>query len=261
VQGRAVDRKKPATPEAGRAALLALVEQMTGRLTVKLTAHRQRQAFLASMQSDLLAFDNSRDGELMRRYQLAKGRELDRLLATYFKLRSQAAAGADREPPLIRCTGLLDDTLSVGVEVPVDQRSDTTPDPRGSLMESLLQRVDPAPIRPEVWIPTIQAPTSDLPADSAVVPVGETKPDAPATPVGETNPTVVDEPAGKTNPNSPPDLADKTNPNRVEGPVTAATRPRMAEYVAAKLAQLDPSERAAARFRKILQALEPRSVS
>jgi hypothetical protein len=68
VQGRGGDWKKPASPGAGKAALLALIDRATSRLECKLSAHRERQEFEKAMQMDLLAFDDSADGELIRRY-------------------------------------------------------------------------------------------------------------------------------------------------------------------------------------------------
>jgi hypothetical protein len=84
VQDRGADRKKPASREAGRAALRSLIEQAASRLEVKLSLLRQHRDFQKRAQQDLLAFDDSPEGELMRRYHLAKGRELNRLLAMYF---------------------------------------------------------------------------------------------------------------------------------------------------------------------------------
>ncbi len=95
VKGRGADRKKPASPEAGKAALIELIEQAVAPLAAKMAAHRAHQEFLESAPSDFFAFDDSPEGELIRRYRLAKGREFNRLLATYYKVRANPDLYAD----------------------------------------------------------------------------------------------------------------------------------------------------------------------
>jgi hypothetical protein len=70
VKGRGADSKKPADPETARASLYALIDHVIAGLSVRLSVHRERRQLEASMLQDLLAFDDSPDGELMRRYPM-----------------------------------------------------------------------------------------------------------------------------------------------------------------------------------------------
>ncbi len=73
VKGRGADRKKPASPEAGRAVLLDLIEKAIAPLAARLAVHRAHREFEEARRQDLLALDDSPEGELLRRYHLAKG--------------------------------------------------------------------------------------------------------------------------------------------------------------------------------------------
>ncbi len=96
VRKRGGDRKKPASPEAGKAMLLALIDKATAPLAEKMAAHRAHREFLKAAALDFFAFDDSQNGELMRRYRLAKCWEFNRLLSIYFKVQREVAA-ADGE--------------------------------------------------------------------------------------------------------------------------------------------------------------------
>jgi hypothetical protein len=57
-----------------------LIERTTVRLTAKAEAHRERARVMAAFAPDILAFDDSPDGERLRRFELASGRGLSRSL-------------------------------------------------------------------------------------------------------------------------------------------------------------------------------------
>jgi hypothetical protein len=161
VQDRGGDRKKPASPEAGRAALLGLIGQAASRLEAKLVAHRERREFEQAIQADLMAFDERPEGELARRYQLAKGRELHRILATYYKVQREALAAADCESP--------------AVEASIDAEAAPGPDPVG-----WVQPTDPSPGDPVGCAEPSTAPPTPPEASPAPEAGDETKPNPPA---------------------------------------------------------------------------------
>jgi hypothetical protein len=92
LKDRGGDWKKPASPEAGKAVLLGLIDQVMTALTVKLGAHRERREFEAAARRDLLAFDDSPEVESARRHRLAKERLLHTTIATYRKVRKLSQA-------------------------------------------------------------------------------------------------------------------------------------------------------------------------
>ncbi len=147
VKGRGADRKKPASPEAGKAALLELIEQAVAPLAAKLTAHRAHQEFLKSAQSDLFAYDDSPAGELMRRYRLAKGREFNRLLSIYFKVRREVLAAADGDSSVTGCMDAdlalaaipLAGTESPGWVQPVEENLEACGIPHSGAHDRLMQ--------------------------------------------------------------------------------------------------------------------------
>jgi hypothetical protein len=100
VEGRGADRKRPRSMAAGKAALLALIEEVTTRLGDLLATHRERREFEKVMQADPMAFDDSPEGERLARYQRAKASELQRAIATYYKVRDQARRLRDDATPV-----------------------------------------------------------------------------------------------------------------------------------------------------------------
>jgi hypothetical protein len=79
----------PDTPEGGRNMLLDLVAEAAARIQKLLAAHEERNAPEAAVRLDRLAFDDSDDGERLRRYQLAHGRIFLRTVTTLFKVRKE----------------------------------------------------------------------------------------------------------------------------------------------------------------------------
>ncbi len=180
VKGRGADRKKPASPEAGRAVLLGLIEKAVAPLAAKMTVHRAHRAFEEARQQDLLAFDDSPEGELMRRYYLAKGREFNRLLSIYFKVRREADAAVDGEWDPETVGPELESRLqaALGMDIPAE-----TGTPTIQPLESSLQAAVGPEIPAETGTPTIQPPDSAVQPDRAIASRDETKPISPDTPL------------------------------------------------------------------------------
>ena len=80
---------QPETPEGGQLALLELVARSVTRLEALLRVHDERQSPDRPGRLDSLAFDDSDEGERLRRYQLAHGRILLRTVSTIFKVRKE----------------------------------------------------------------------------------------------------------------------------------------------------------------------------
>ena len=78
---RELDSLKPADAPEARKMLLGIIERATERLAKKAEVHTERARVMAKLLPDLLAFDDSREGESLRRYDLANGRGLARSLA------------------------------------------------------------------------------------------------------------------------------------------------------------------------------------
>ncbi len=245
VRGRGADWKKPASPEAGKAALLALIEEMARRLAVKLSRHRERQEFEESMQTDLLAFDDSHEGELARRYQLAKDREMHRAINALLKVRKEARAAAEAGWPLAGCIDGGVEAAPAGVEEAMGFGDETNPTPPGPVLESRLEAADPVGIPAEAGTPTIQLPESGPRAEEVIGTGGETKPNPPSRPGDETKP-------------NPPERAAAI------GAVPAfrkAGQPTLEEYMAGLVARLDPSRPYSAMAIEALRELERQSTS
>ena len=81
-------RRQPADPAAGQAALRAIIEQAVTRLQARglppRPNRRSRPAWL-----DGRAFDDSAEGERMRRYQQTHSRALNSTIHTLFKVRKE----------------------------------------------------------------------------------------------------------------------------------------------------------------------------
>jgi hypothetical protein len=65
---------KPKGAAAARQALLAIIERETEHLELLAEGHRERDGIDAARAADRLAFDDSAEGERLRRYELASGR-------------------------------------------------------------------------------------------------------------------------------------------------------------------------------------------
>ena len=77
--GRDAWREKPKDAETAKAALLELVSEKTERLEQLLAAHLERES---AADPDALGFQDTKEGERLRRYQMACNRTLLRILET-----------------------------------------------------------------------------------------------------------------------------------------------------------------------------------
>ncbi len=77
---RELDSVKPEDAAKAREALLDIIERATERLKPKAEAHRERARVKAALAADCLAFDDSRESEYLRRFELASGRGVSRSL-------------------------------------------------------------------------------------------------------------------------------------------------------------------------------------
>ncbi len=244
VRGRGADQMKPANPEAGRAALLALIAHVASRLEVKLSVHRERREFEKAMQMDLLAFDDSKEGELMRRYQLAKDREVHRAINALFKVRKEALTVDGGDLPVASCMD-GDADLVAPVDLSIGLADETNPDPPGPVLEAGLPAVDPLEIPAEAGTPTIQPMESPLGAEHSL---GQGD---------ETNPKPAEDPGDETNPSPPePTAAIDAQPA-----IPAVDETSIPGYLAALLARQDPSGPFRPRIIEALRALEGQSMS
>ena len=114
IAGRRAQERQPAGPAAGQAALRAIIEQAVTRLQALVAGHRERQALSLPAWLDGQAFDNSAEGERMRRYQQTHSRALNSTIQTLFKVRKEL--GERTEDP-------ADDVGVTGVEAPVGDAS------------------------------------------------------------------------------------------------------------------------------------------
>jgi hypothetical protein len=92
---RQLNSLKPEDAAQARERLVGIIERATERLRLKAEAHRQRAELHAALAPDVLAFDDSPEGERLRRYELANGRALTRSLELLQKHR-RAANQIDR---------------------------------------------------------------------------------------------------------------------------------------------------------------------
>ena len=243
--GSGADRKKPASPDAGKAVLLALIEHVTTRLEVKLSRHRERQEFEKV----------DADGPAGVRRQLRR-----------------ASCGGTSSPRIGRCTGRSTrcsrcgrrpgppprpsgrspiastapcHAAPAGDEAAMGFGDETKPTPPGPVLVSRLEAADPVGIPAEAGTPAIQPPESGPRAEEVIGTGGETKPNPPSRPGDETKP-------------NPPE------PAAAIGAVPAirkAGQPTPEEYMAGLVARLDPSHPQSAMAIETLRELERQSMS
>ncbi len=87
LDGRVVQDYLPADKDDAKAKLLAIVTAAVDRLTIVSKVHEDRAEAVAADRSARLAFDDSEEGERLRRYQIACGRSLNRSLDMLLKIR------------------------------------------------------------------------------------------------------------------------------------------------------------------------------
>jgi hypothetical protein len=154
-----------------------------------LAGHRQRQALEASLRLDLLAFDDSPEGELMRRYRLAKGREFHRAIDAVLKLRKAVPSpdGGGGAPPIDAGPDrAADASTAVEDAIGPEEIPIAGPEPVNGVAPPKAIAVGP----PGGVAPSSLPSTSPVPAPDPVQ-AGETHPDPSrdSEPASETNPT------------------------------------------------------------------------
>ncbi len=92
--GRGIEKLRPEDAAAARLPLYAIIDRATAQIAAKAEAHRVRAEINDSLAADRLAFDDSPEGERLRRYDMACGRGLARSLDSLLKLR-RAPEGGD----------------------------------------------------------------------------------------------------------------------------------------------------------------------
>jgi hypothetical protein len=134
--GRDVTGRTPAGPEAGKAVLTAIIEQVVTRLEILMAVRRENEAEVRPRRLDFLAFDDSEDGERLRRYQQARERALFRTIGTLTRVRKEVARDPGDDPAR-RDARSADDAqapaLPIAVECPIGVGDETNPfaDPTG----------------------------------------------------------------------------------------------------------------------------------
>ena len=121
LEGRQVDQLRPQDPAAARATLRAIVEKAVIRLAAKLEVHQARAALEAAEAVDRLSFDESVEGERLRRFQLAGQRALLRTVDSLRKLRRdeppQPTEGDPAEPAgTVATVAGLTETIGCGAD-------------------------------------------------------------------------------------------------------------------------------------------------
>ena len=91
LKGRNLDAMRPSDATAARAMLLGLVDRAMDRLRPLAEAHRIREEKVAALRPDMVAFDDSDEGERLRRQAMACDRGMHRNLASILKARKEGA--------------------------------------------------------------------------------------------------------------------------------------------------------------------------
>lgn len=219
IAGRRARERQPPGPAAGQAALRAIIEQAVTRLQALVACHRERQALSLPAWLDGQAFDDSAEGERMRRYQQSHSRALNSTIQTLFKVRKELGErtedpGVDAgvpgvEAPLGDAPALATmepfDAVDLGARVRSDGVASLDFDlSHASVHESVDANagVDTGPTGAclDVSAPGMSAPSDRLAALAEI----------PAAPPVE--------PSDKTNPGPADKRSDKTNPRPAERP-------------------------------------------
>ncbi len=184
INERELLEEMPPDAESARAILLSLIAERVNRLESLLTRHEDREAAAGA---DRFGFDDSREGEQLRRYQLGCNRALIRILDTFWKYRRETErAGSDEGDQRAgrRRRGKTDERSG---------QADPPTDPRGQTEELPPVSEDPAPRIDDPSPATAAAAPPVAPSSST-----EPAPTAPANqPLAEQNAT--------NEPTSPPE--------------------------------------------------------
>ena len=96
---RELDSLQPENASKAREVLLGIIERATARVTVKADAHRDRALAMAALVPDILAFDDSKEGEYLRRRSWRPDGASRRSLDTLYKHRRVPAARNEDKVP------------------------------------------------------------------------------------------------------------------------------------------------------------------
>ncbi len=88
---RGLDLITPLNARFARETLIEMIDDVTKRIRADLEQHQARAAANAALNADAFGFDDSAEGERLRRYELACGLAIKRSLEMVFKLRREAA--------------------------------------------------------------------------------------------------------------------------------------------------------------------------
>jgi hypothetical protein len=97
LDARNVDHLLPADEETARELLDDVIRWHLNRLEETLAEHERRAAKNAVLEKDALAFDASREGDVLRRYELSLGRAMFRMVDTIGKVRKVCEERADAD--------------------------------------------------------------------------------------------------------------------------------------------------------------------
>jgi hypothetical protein len=117
---RELESLMPADTPAARHALGDLIQRETERLHAKAETHHRRERVKAARAGDLLGFDETPEGERLRRFEITSGRGYNHAIDTFMKLRRAEAIGQlSIGPSPDVSTPLSDDPWSVANEMAV----------------------------------------------------------------------------------------------------------------------------------------------
>jgi hypothetical protein len=174
--GRDVATRTPADPAAGRAALRALIDRAVTRLEALLEVRREQEVGAGPRGLDGLAFDDSEDGERLRRYQQARERALYRAIGTLSRVRKEWARDPYDDPASPEAPGEDDAPATsppIADQCPIGAFDETNP---------FAEPTTPA----EGGIPANDPPESCSQAESST----SVRPESPDTPkVADADPT------------------------------------------------------------------------
>ena len=95
---RGLAASMPRSKDEARAVLLEVVDEAVAELRSLERHHREREEARAAMQADLLSFDESREGESLRRHQIRATRAIVRIAEQFREARRKGIALAPDLP-------------------------------------------------------------------------------------------------------------------------------------------------------------------
>jgi hypothetical protein len=128
---RELESLMPQDADLARKALVGIVERATEQLTSKAAVHNERARVEKALVPDILAFDDSNEGERLRRYELACGRAMSRSLDNMLKVRKFVSGPLSVVSCQVEGTGESDATNE-----PNDHLENATNEPNGYLENS-----------------------------------------------------------------------------------------------------------------------------